>query len=884
MAEANVLIDEGGVDPKEASKIEKSVKGKDQAPTVAQQTPAQDLWTRMSTVLGPPFDSERVTLYQMRQMRKDAMIAFGLHYIKVPLVRAEWHIEARDKDGPNAQVSAFVDAALRPIYARYILQRTQALDFGFQAMTKRFVMKNPGGVYADPAEQNQDNQIKPIWDEGSVEPIIWKAPVPLRPELVKPVFDDKTGEFAGMTYEAPQVQGAKQARSKKQKGVMEIDVYHSLWGTNAKDDEHGSIYGFPRTGHARDYWWAYKFLFQLSNRGYERIAIPPVVAYHPEGSSVIDDETGETQPNWQIALEMADRLRSNAVAAVPSTMAEAGLGEASTSQRAWDFKFLETPFQSLQVFDARFNYLNVMKLRSVWVPEQAFIEGEGGTSSRNVAAQMAEIFVESQAVLMEEIDDEINRYMIPQLLMVNFPDFINNGGIALKVSHGFRKEDIEFYKQVLQLIGQSQPALLAERVDVGELLRRMNAPLKDARELERERTQLALQQAAGSPPLLPPGPGNVGVIQNPNVNKGFQSGGSAPGVSGGGGQAQAAAGFSGNGWQQPTIYVQPNEHIELLLADAEEFVTSLPASKHYSDKTLRALALQLRRAWEAHFRRLYPDFARYVADLDSLQLADDEKPKGFRITKKTAERVAARIMRNWTVASDEMEKLAKRSAEIIRKMVDRGAKLDQKKTRINVDIDEDDIESFVNEQTGRLIKLTDQTFKEEMRGFLVRAIRDGQSPEEIGDSITSHYEGFPQVRADRIARSETRDSVNASTLLSGQAAGIRYVRASDGEDFDEDCANRNGKLFTIREAWREMRKEHPNGTLGFDLIPRANFSIEYVKEMPESAPYDSTAYFDAESETAFVIFNSDGTDEYLMELGDWLIRQNGHAVTNGAHA
>ena len=42
-----------------------------------------------------------------------------------------------------------------------------------------------------------------------------------------------------------------------------------------------------------------------------------------------------------------------------------------------------------------------MKLRSVWVPEQAFIEGEGGTSSRNVAAQMAEIFIESQALLME---------------------------------------------------------------------------------------------------------------------------------------------------------------------------------------------------------------------------------------------------------------------------------------------------------------------------------------------------------------------------------------------------------------------------------------------------------------------------------------------------
>ena len=44
MADVKVQIDEGGVDPKEAGKIEKSVKGKDQAPTVAQQTPTQDAW------------------------------------------------------------------------------------------------------------------------------------------------------------------------------------------------------------------------------------------------------------------------------------------------------------------------------------------------------------------------------------------------------------------------------------------------------------------------------------------------------------------------------------------------------------------------------------------------------------------------------------------------------------------------------------------------------------------------------------------------------------------------------------------------------------------------------------------------------------------------
>jgi hypothetical protein len=853
-------------DPKEIDKLVKSTTSTEQAPTTAQQTPTQAQWQAQRDTLGPPFDSERVTLAQMRQMRKDAMVAFGLHYIKVPLVRAEWHIEARDKNGPNAQVAAFIDAALRPIYPRYVFQRTLALDFGFQAMVKRFVVKNPGGVYKDPTEQDQANQIKPIWDEGSVEPVIWKVPTPLRPELVTPVFNDKSGEFDGMTYQAPQVTTSK---NKKAKALMEIDVYHSMWGTNAKDDELGSIYGFPRTGHARDYWWAYKFLFQLSNRGYERIAIPPVLAYHPEGSSVVDESTGEMRPNWEIALEMADRLRSNAVAAVPSTMAESGLGDASNTQRGWDFKFLETPSQALQIFDARFNYLNVMKLRAVWVPEQAFIEGEGGTSSRNVAAQMAEIFIESQALLMDEIDDEINRFMIPQLLLVNFPDFMNNGGQAYKVSHGFRKEDMEFYKQILQLIGQSQPDLLTEQVDITELLRRMNTPLRDARELEIERQQLAAAAAVGQPPLVTPGAGKVGVVANPNVNQGFTNGGSVPagGASAGNG---AAAGFS-------HIYMQPNEHIEILLADAEDFVSGLPTSKHYSDKTLRSLALQMRRLWESHFRRLYPEFARYVAGVETLELADDKKR--VRITKKTATTAANKLMKGWKIDSEELAKLAEKSRDIIRRMVDRGKKIDQKKARVDAELDEDRYDSFLNEQTGRLIKFTDKTFKDQMRDFLINEIQEGNGPKEIGDNITAHFESIPSTRADRIARSETRDAVNAATLLSGEAAGIRYVRATDGEDFDVDCKDRNGRLFTVREAWKELRKEHPNGTLGFDLIPRANFSIEYVEEMPEGAPDDSFAYFDDDSSTAFILFNTAGTEEYLTELGSWL---STHPYQNGA--
>lgn len=899
-------IESTQADPKEVAKVTKAILSKEQAPTSAQMTPDWTTWQAMRDVLGPPFDAERVTVRQMRQLRKDPMIAFGLHFRKVPLVRAEWHIDARDKSGPNAQVAAFVDAAIRQIYARLIFQATLKYDFGFQAISKRWIEQNPGGVYEDATQlDNGLPTTKAVWDEGNVLPKIWKPPVALRPELVQPNFDDKSGEFSGMLYNLPAgQQGATGGSSRgqgKKKSQLEIDVYHAYWATNNKDDEHGSIYGYPTTGFARDYWWAYWFLYHMSNRAYERIAIPPVLAYHPEGNTIVDEESNTSQPNWEIALEMAERLRSNAVAAVPSTMAETGLDSTSGTQRQWDFKFMETPTEALTVFDERFNYLNIMKLRSIWVPELAFMGKETGNTGGNIAAQMEQVFIEGQSIEMDLIDDDINRFWIPQLLLINFPEFVNNGGIARKISHGFRPEDVEFYKQVIQLIGQRNPDDLA-RVDVVEVFRRMNTPLKSADAFRAEREALA--QQATQPGLVPPVAGqSVGVIQNPNVNRGFESGGSAPGVTpsangGGNGQAAAVAGFSDR------VYIQPNEVVGLgdilELSDMEDFLTSLPLSKHYTDKTIRALTVQLRRLWKSHYRRLYPDFAKAVAGLDKFEFSDDgddymimqdgiylmaEAPKQngstakkvaagaatVIVTKKAAEKAAKAIMDKWVVASDVLSELSEKTAKLLRKMLERAVKLDLKEANIKATLAADAFDDFIEEQTGRLIKLTGQTTKDELRSFLVARMREDKSPKEIADAIRDHFDGISTTHADRIARSETRDAVNAATLISGEAASIKYTRAVDGEDFDEDCADRNGKLFTIKEAWKEMRKEHPNGTLGFQLIPRVDFSIKYVEQMPDEHE-GQAAYFDNDTGTAFVVFGESGTEDYLTALGAQLVK------------
>ena len=889
---ASAKIETTIVDPKELEKMKKSVLGVEQAPALSEMTPDQNAWTQFRDQLGPPFDSERVTITQCRQIRKDPMVSFGLHYLKVPLARAEWHIDAYDKNGPNPQIAAFVDAALRKIYARFILQRELCKEFGYQGMSKRFIYANPGGFYTDPKATDPAKALKPAWDEGEVLPVIWKQPVALRPETTLPTFDEKSGEFTGIAYTAPQGVGRRKTSNAKAQGVQQYDVYHAYWAAHMKDDEHGSMYGYPLVGFARDYWWAYRFLFMMSNRAYERLAIPPVLAYHPEGSTLVDAETQEMRPNWEIALEAAERLRSNAVAAVPSTMATAGL-DASTTQREWDFKFMETPYEALTVFNERFNYLNVMKLRSVWVPELAFIgNGVGGNSAGNIAEQMAEILVESQALGMDEIDEDINRLWIPQILAIDFPDFINNGGVCKKVSHGFRKEDVEFYKQVIQLLGQTNPALLAQ-VDLVEIFRRIGTPLKSPDALEAERNRLATQMAAGQAPAVEPARGGLGVVRNPTANPGVTSGGSSPNPTPFLNNNQAV-GFGDDDGTMVYTYGGETYSVAAQFADSDtdDFLANLPSSKHYRDKTIRSLMLQLRRLWLGYYRNLYPEFAGHVAnvkltfdetfeyDADSLSVmfanGDSRSDKARRVTAKAADKAARALLKSWEQDSKKLEELKERSKVLLQKVLNRQVELDQRQTNLKADMDAkvNDIEEFLNSQVGRLIKLTSGTVRDELRSFLSNQIREGKTADEIADEIRAHFTGFEGAKADRVARSEVRDTVNAATLLTGEAIGLRYTRASDGNQFDAECADRDGKLFTIKEAWREIRKEHPYGTLGFDLIPRMGFSVETVHTLPDGAGDDPeiTAWFDSSTDTAFMLADqpSEDKDEFLYCVAEML--------------
>src|SRR3990172_13069780 len=125
-------------------------------PSAQDQTGPGVNWTNWMDVLGQPFDVSRIPLSKLENMRRDPMLAFGLMFVKVPLIRAPWYIKSSD-----AKRAAFVDGALRRIYGRFILAWSNCLDFGFSGIVKRFEeAENLDWTYYDKESQTD----KPVWE------------------------------------------------------------------------------------------------------------------------------------------------------------------------------------------------------------------------------------------------------------------------------------------------------------------------------------------------------------------------------------------------------------------------------------------------------------------------------------------------------------------------------------------------------------------------------------------------------------------------------------------------------------------------------------------------------------------------------------------------
>jgi SPP1 gp7 family putative phage head morphogenesis protein len=117
---------------------------------------------------------------------------------------------------------------------------------------------------------------------------------------------------------------------------------------------------------------------------------------------------------------------------------------------------------------------------------------------------------------------------------------------------------------------------------------------------------------------------------------------------------------------------------------------------------------------------------------------------------------------------------------------------------------------------GRQIKTVPATLLKSVRTAIADGIRDGLSPRDLGKLIEERI-GNNEYYAERIARTESMRILNQAQMESYRESGITQVIAVDGDD-DDECAERNGRMYTLAEAEAENLLEHPNGTLSWDPV------------------------------------------------------------------
>ena len=783
----------------QAAQIRAGMGAKEQAPSTRVSSVFSN-WRDVADQLGDPFEREKIPISKLRQMRRDPMLGFGLSFIKVPHVRANWYINARSNSGPNLQVANHLDYDLRRIYASLNFQLLNSLDFGFQAIAKRFEFHTPPGTFVDINPDTGEETEVPIWSEGSIQPLAWKPFVPLRPEGVEPIWNS-AGEFDGIEYAptgantgqaqqgsgsgASQTSGGKGGTNKEE--TYKIDLAHSLWMTNEMDSNFRSVFGYPRLGYAYSYWWSYWFRWAIADRAFERKADPSVLVYHPDGEFVNED-TGERMSYSEYAILMGERMRSGGVIALPSTVYEDANGRGTI--REWEIDFTKDAV-NFEPFDASFEYMDVQKLRSLFIPEQAFMEGKGGTSSRNVADTMGSAFIEAQDALSKQIVDHINRWVIPQWVAANYPEFLEDNGVAELMVQGFGDEDYEFMIQLIQLIGQQQSGQqqIMSLVDIKKILEDRGVPLTTFAQQQRIEAELIAQQQALVGPTAPTLPGPLGAPAAPGTSV-------VP-------AATAPTGFA---------YV-PNygpAGIVTLADNGTDFILSLPGTTHYADNAVKGFARVLWNVYRDLYRDEYETAAAAIASAENLPDSGGNAQR------------AQKLLSRWT-GSQRWDAVLLRSRELFQNIIKRAVRVELARLKKPERVSADQMEGWISNHLADMLAKAAETTRSEVQGFVERQIDEGiVEPTVLASAVREHFSDFPQWKSDRLVRTEVRDLYNAGTLMAASSNNIERVMALDAQGpnphlGDADCVQRHGQIFPVEKAWDE--EDHPNGTLGWRLVP-----------------------------------------------------------------
>lgn len=593
-----------------------------------------------------------------------------------------------------------------------------------------------------------------VWDNGSIQATIWKPFAALHPMAADPIWNDADGSFNGIRYSPKNIYSRSTFVGTNGDESQDYDVLQSLWFTNELESVFGSLWGYPRSGYAYRFWWSFWFDWGLADRHFEKDADPPIRVYYPPNKPSIDGRTPR-----ELAIMIGDRARSNSTIALPGDVIDKMDGT-GTSMREWEVDFLRGG-GNFEVFKDRFDQVATFMFQAMMIPPDTF-QAKGGTAGYNSTSNLLDAFMLSQKSLMDDLDFVINEYMLPQLLVANGFE-----AKVTKVTKGFDSTDVELAKSLLTGISNANSDILG-RIDWNEMLDIVGIP------------RLSLAEINAKKDLLP-----ATAPMRPDEQRPTNDGMAA--VTPGG------------------LYYRPREIIRL--ADDRR---DLPIVAHLDDIVVYDNTERLRDVWLSSIESDYQDAAVLLTDYKGNDIALDE----------------TFFERWWRRATDRAQATAAQTRRVLASIMRRASTIEMDQAGLrNFAWDpsfDDGATRYLAERGADLVTGISQTTRDEIRRYLSELQARGVDPDHMPDLVRTHFALFAGTRADRLVRTEVGRAYNMATLFAAQDAGIQRVRARDaqlGESrSDPHCIRRNGKIFTIPEAFVETEKEHPNGTLQWEII------------------------------------------------------------------
>ena len=380
-----------------------------------------------------------VSIETRKRMRLDPQIGLALAAIKAPVMGLAWRAESADP-----AVARFVEAALRPIWRSLVRSALNAVEFGFQAHEK--VWQVADLVVEEPSPQGT---IVRTYHHA----VTYRKVKDLDPASVV-ILADGRGNFAGFKQLTTEVV---------------VPAEKAFVVTLGK--EWGNLYGTARLDAAYEPWYWCRVTYASCNRYFERKGDPPIKGHAP--AEVRLDEDGNEVNSLDEANAVIHSLRAGGTAVFPDERDEHG-------NPRWDFEFMLDDKRADMFLDY-IQHLEVMKLRALLVPERVLTQ-EGAAGSYALAQEHTDTFLRSEELLIQELLDHINRYLIPQLIFYNFgpsapPVHVTTTGLS-RSNRELMKELVLRLLDVERGSGSDRRADLASVIDAVKLLEELNLPVR----------------------------------------------------------------------------------------------------------------------------------------------------------------------------------------------------------------------------------------------------------------------------------------------------------------------------------------------------------------------------------------------------------------------